>query len=327
MSLYNYFLTHPFGPGARTLEWIYLDRTGGAVIDLDGEPTYSADPSGTQLRIVALSNTTAEIWQLISGTHVSDPTNGWVRPLDFAATLNEKVWKRLLCFGTGGSGNVSEQEVWVIGEIPVGVIDGVNTVFFSANDFTKIAVRHNGLRQQEGADYVVTSAASIRFTHPPHTGDSVLFDYIEVIPSGNWTVGEIPYGVIDGVNQTFQTSINYTKIEVWLNGLRQKEGVDYAVEPPDLIYFFTAPLVGSVILVDYIQAIVSENWTIGEVPAGVIDGTNTDFTTVGAFVKLEVYHNRVRAQQDVDYTTIPPNRIRFLVAPSIGDTLLVDYTT
>lgn len=104
MSLYNYYLTNPFGPGTRTIEWIYLGRTGGAITDLDSEPTYSADTTGTNCRIVALNNDTAEIWQLIASTHPHDPANGWVRPLDYGLSINEKVWKRLLCFGTGGGG-------------------------------------------------------------------------------------------------------------------------------------------------------------------------------------------------------------------------------
>lgn len=104
MSLYNYFLTNPFGPGARTLEWIYLDRTGGTDVDLDNEPTMGADDSGTNCRIVALNNTTAEIWQLIASTHVHDPTNGWVRPLDYDNDINPKVWKRLFAFSTGSGG-------------------------------------------------------------------------------------------------------------------------------------------------------------------------------------------------------------------------------
>lgn len=104
MSLYNYFLTNPFGPGTRTIEWIYLHRTGGTSVDLDSEPTFSADTGGTNCRIVAIDNNTAEVWQLIASDHANDPVNGWVRPLDYGTGLNEKVWKRLLCFSTGGGG-------------------------------------------------------------------------------------------------------------------------------------------------------------------------------------------------------------------------------
>lgn len=142
MSLYNYFLTNPFGPGARTLEWIYLGRTGGTVTDLDSEPTTIAVTDGTNCRLVALNNDTAEIWQLIADTHASDPDNGWVRPLDYGDGQNEKVWKRLFVFGTGGGGGGGDKTylhvqnlastVWTInhnlGKYPaIDVVDSAGT--------------------------------------------------------------------------------------------------------------------------------------------------------------------------------------------------------
>lgn len=104
MSLQSYFETHPYGPFPRSLEWIYLDRTGGVLTALDSESTFGASDDGTILRIIALSDTTAELWHLIASTHINDPANGWVRPLDYSDTQNAKVWHRLQCFGAGGGG-------------------------------------------------------------------------------------------------------------------------------------------------------------------------------------------------------------------------------
>jgi hypothetical protein len=177
VSLYNYFLTNPFGPGARTLEWIYLGRTGGSTTDLDSERTYGADTSGTNCRIVALNNSIAEVWQLMAGTQPSDPTNGWVRPLDFGLSTNEKVWHRLFCFGTGGSGGGIN---FVTNETPNGVINSVNTAYSTLQPFRGIDldVFLNGLRQRYNIDYTILTANVFHMTTAPVTGDTLIVDYI-----------------------------------------------------------------------------------------------------------------------------------------------------
>jgi hypothetical protein len=176
VSLYNYFLTNPFGPGARTLEWIYLGRTGGTETDLDSEPTTSAT-TDTNCRLVALNNNTAEIWQLVVGTHPNDPNNGWVRPLDYGDSINEKVWKRLFCFGTGGTGGGID---FVTNEVPVGAINGVNVTFTTAREFrdSDLDVFLNGLRQRFITDYTIPNSTTFILTSAPIAGDKIIVDYI-----------------------------------------------------------------------------------------------------------------------------------------------------
>lgn len=176
MSLYNYFLTNPFGPGVRTLEWIYLNRTGGTVTDLDSEPTVGAATDGTQCRLVALYNNTAEIWQLIASDHIDDPENGWVRPLDYGTGLNEKVWKRLFCFSTGGGGG---SFALVTNETPFGTINGTNRVFQTAQSFVSpnLAVYLNGVRQRINQDFAITTSISFTMTNAPLVGDTLNVDY------------------------------------------------------------------------------------------------------------------------------------------------------
>ena len=175
MSLYNYFLTNPFGPGARTLEWIYLNRTGGTDTDLDGERTQGADTSGQNCRLVALFNNTAEIWQLIASDHVDDPNNGWVRPLDYALGYNEKVWKRLFCFSTGGGGGSFSL---VFNETPSGAINGSNQIFQTVQPFTQLAVFLNGLRQRAPQDYTISNINTFIMVNAPPIGDTLSVDYI-----------------------------------------------------------------------------------------------------------------------------------------------------
>lgn len=176
MSLYNWFLTNPFGPGTRTIEWIYTGWVGGAQTDLDSEPTFGADDGGTNVRIVAINNTTAEVWQLMPGDEATDPPNGWIRPLDWQLSLNEKVWHRLLCFGTGGGTGPP----MVLNEIPTGAIDGTNTLFTTVFEFAGINldVYLNGLRQRYAVDYTVPNSTQFILTSIPQIGDSLTVDYI-----------------------------------------------------------------------------------------------------------------------------------------------------
>lgn len=68
-------------------------------------------------------------------------------------------------------------------------------------------------------------------------------------------LGEIPSGLIDGVNATFTTaySVFGTAIDVFLNGVLQKRGDDYTFTSPNTITFVSAPPSGSNLLCDYIK--------------------------------------------------------------------------
>jgi hypothetical protein len=66
---------------------------------------------------------------------------------------------------------------------------------------------------------------------------------------------ETPSGDIDGVNATFQTSSEFEDgtLIVYLNGLRQRSGLsnDYQIINQQSFSFFSAPLPGDFVLVDY----------------------------------------------------------------------------
>lgn len=162
MSLYNYFLTNPFGPGTRTIEWIYTRRTGGLDTDLDSEPTFGADTTGTNCRIVALDNTTAEVWQLIESDHADDPANGWLRPLDYGTSLNEKVWKRLLCFGAGGGGGgISDKNYLHVQSTPATTW----VIYHNLAKYPTIAVMDNsGVQVFADISHIDLNTAMVQFT-------------------------------------------------------------------------------------------------------------------------------------------------------------------
>lgn len=85
--------------GALKVPGIRLDitaLTGGTSTDLDS--ILSAGVAVDTLLILGVSlgpNVPHQMWVLKAGTNAEDPANGVVRPDDYAASTNEKVWKAL----------------------------------------------------------------------------------------------------------------------------------------------------------------------------------------------------------------------------------------
>jgi mevalonate pyrophosphate decarboxylase len=67
----------------------------------------------------------------------------------------------------------------VIGEIPVGAINGSNATFTSAFVFVpeSLKVFLNGVRQKLVSDYTSSGGSAITFLVSPIVGDSILIDY------------------------------------------------------------------------------------------------------------------------------------------------------
>lgn len=76
---------------------VRLDITGligGAVTDLDGIETVDLSTGRLYLTGVTIAAAVpSQMWVLITGTAAEDPANGIVRPDDYAAGTNEKIWK------------------------------------------------------------------------------------------------------------------------------------------------------------------------------------------------------------------------------------------
>jgi hypothetical protein len=176
MALYDWFLTNPFGIGPKSLTVIYTRTTGGTVTDLDSEPTYPSPTDGTVARFVIESESTAALWELVSSTHIDDPTNGWKRPLDYEATQNAKVWKRVQVFGAGGGAAT----VLVVGEVPTGAINGSNVDYVTVNIFQtgSLEVFVNGLRMRNTLDYTITGTKNFRMLAALLVGDSLITNYV-----------------------------------------------------------------------------------------------------------------------------------------------------
>jgi hypothetical protein len=66
---------------------------------------------------------------------------------------------------------------------------------------------------------------------------------------------------------------------------------------------------------------------VGEVPSGLINGTNTTFTISQTFVaaSLAVYLNGLRQRPTTDFTIADSTHFTLTSAPLAGDSLLADY--
>lgn len=62
-----------------------------------------------------------------------------------------------------------------------------------------------------------------------------------------------------------------------------------------------------------------------EVPTGLINSSNMDYTTAATFQKLWVWLNGLRMRIGVDYNLTGADSFSFLYPPTTGDSLLVDY--
>lgn len=70
--------------------------TGGGVTNLDGIVTVSKAINSLQILVRVISGSRSEsTWQLIAGTTAEDEDGGIVRPDDYTASTNEKIWVRV----------------------------------------------------------------------------------------------------------------------------------------------------------------------------------------------------------------------------------------
>jgi len=159
--------------------------------------------------------------------------------------------------------------------------------------------------------------------------------YVEDLLS-TYVLGEVPSGTVNGSNTVFTTSQPFTSIEVFKNGVRMKAGgADYTVTNTTTITFVTAPVTGTVLVVNYIAGnqmmIVGSNSLItGETPTGLVNGSNATFNVlqssyIGA--SLEVFVNGINQKRVTHFTETSPGTGQFTLsdAPSTGDDIMVSY--
>lgn len=67
----------------------------------------------------------------------------------------------------------------VLGEIPAGLVNGVNNSFTTAFEFASVSLYINGLKQMN-AHFSTSGNSVIIIDDPPQTGDEVTVDYLKL---------------------------------------------------------------------------------------------------------------------------------------------------
>ena len=170
-------------------------------------------------------------------------------------------------------------------EVPVGTIDSMNMTFSISTIplNKKIMLFLNGQLLEEGIDndYILTTN-SINLMTAPQIGDKLIASYLKTIDSNLYCWSEIPSGLINNSNVTF--NLVYTPrantLMLFLNGRLLEEGIgkDYILTLNEITLdvLFT-PIVGDKLIVSYIRSINILSTPFSEIPSGVVDETNKDF--------------------------------------------------
>jgi hypothetical protein len=157
--------------------------------------------------------------------------------------------------GTGGL-------LFVDGETPAGVINGVNTSYTLSAAPTPVGSLmffRNGMILKQGTDYTVSGANVVLAPgNAPVNGDR-LEAWYRLPPSGTppaeFSDAEIPAGSINGTNAVFGltgTPLPAGSLRVFRNGLLQKEGVDYSLAVNTITFTpLSVPLAGDIVQVWY----------------------------------------------------------------------------
>lgn len=194
----------------------------------------------------------------------------------------------------------------------------------------------NGVLQTEGVDYNLSGSLAVWVVQPT-TADKILAWYRDNA-AGTFVDAEVPTGVINGVNTVFTLSTPPDppeSLRLYLNGIVQTEGIDYALLGDTITYIVTPPQTGDSLIAWYRDG-VTIGFVDAEVPTGTIDGSNAVFTLSETpmsppFGSLMLFKNGVLQAPfpgTGDYT-IAGNTIVFNAVgiPQTGDTLICWYRT
>jgi hypothetical protein len=146
-----------------------------------------------------------------------------------------------LAAATGNTVNVT----FIDAETPGGVLNGVNTIFTTAqtpNPAASLELYRNGILQQTSNDYTLSSS-TITFTNVPLPND-ILVAYYRVNGPAQvvyFSDAETPMGLINGFNTSF-TLVNTPTggLRVYKNGVLLNVGSDYTANGATLTFTNTA---------------------------------------------------------------------------------------
>jgi hypothetical protein len=188
----------------------------GLVADLAARPTKSATFTRSRAAIIDSTGSIASVGGNGSDCVHVDGTSG-------------------TC-GTGTSASISAG--FVDNEIPTGAENGTNVIFSLSQVPTSrasLSLYRNGLMLRQGVDYTL-SGNTVTFIRAatPQTGDLLSAFYrISGLPAPvNFADGEIPAGVVNGVNATFALTnapVPAASLQLFKNGALLRSATDYTV--------------------------------------------------------------------------------------------------
>jgi hypothetical protein len=159
--------------------------------------------------------------------------------------------------GVGGGGGAG---INVVDDNLSGQVDGTRTLFNTTLAFVvpKVALYLNGQRLTYGVDFTAPNNHSVQLVFAPVLGDKLIANYIvEGSAASDFIWEENLTTQVNGTNKIFTVSenIKVPNLSVYLNGLRQVmfEDWNFVVGQPKKFEFATAPLVGDVVVVQYIK--------------------------------------------------------------------------
>lgn len=199
-------------------------------------------------------------------------------------------------------------------------IDGtaVNFILPETPAPKSVLVFLNGVQQFE--HQVTVTADIVTFVTAPKVGYHL--DVLYSVTLDATLFADTPPEAPDGVRTLFSLASVQTAgtLRVWLNGVRQAPAT--ITEYSGSFEFAVAPKTDWKIRAYY--EIEEQAKTYGEIPAGVIDGTNTVFTLANAAIVAAVYLSGV--YQHAHQVDVAGDTITFTDAPGAGYVLFVDYS-
>lgn len=162
--------------------------------------------------------------------------------------------------------------------------------------------------------------------------------FTEDMFNGSVVENEVPGGVINGVNTAFTLASAgrvTNSLKLYINRTRLKGGGNDYTETATGFTMVTAPATGAALIADY-RVGGNSDYSVGtnskqpdEVPAGLIDGVNTLYTTARPYIagSLQPFVNGARQRNVAHFTETNPALGTFTMsdAPVTGDDFFVNY--
>lgn len=152
--------------------------------------------------------------------------------------------------------------------------------------------------------------------------------FFGILPS--LVLNETLQGDIDGVNRNFFTDSQFVvnTTTVYVNGIKQKRGIDYIELNDNQIQFSYPVWVQADLTIDYERYFIP-SLVFGEELNGEINGINKVFSTNNMYLynTSTVYVNGVKQKKGAtyDYIELGDNQIEFTYPIWVGADLTIDY--